>query len=246
MQYPKAVLFDYGMTLCTEPPADNLKGYGAVLRHAVYNPHHVTAQQLANAADLAKRELGWFSEKQDGPLETWYLSLQRWLLEMLDLSLDVTDLQAEQIYWDAASPATPAPYIKDVLQLLQAHGIPFGVVSNMCFTRITLERRLHTCFPDDPFQFILASSEYAFRKPNHCFFEVALHKIGTPPQDTWFCGDNGLCDVDGSAATGMRPFWYRIDNDFDRCDPQPHVPCTRLSDWRSFAALLQETSPDKR
>ena len=47
MQYPKAVLFDYGMTLCTEPPADIEKGFAAILQYAVSNPknHASTAGQ---------------------------------------------------------------------------------------------------------------------------------------------------------------------------------------------------------
>ncbi|MCH4238824.1 MAG: HAD family hydrolase [Oscillospiraceae bacterium] len=238
MQQPKAVLFDYGMTLCLEPPAESQKGYAAVLQHAVCNPHGVTARQMEDFAHQAKKDLGWFQEEAaEAPLETWYLSLQRFLLESLDLKLDINELQAEQLYWDVCSPAVPAPHIGEVLTELQARHIPFGVVSNMCFTWATLERRLHACFPDDPFQFILASSEYAFRKPSRRLFELALHKIGAEAQETWFCGDNPICDIDGPAKAGIRPFWYRVNGDFDQCG-QPKFPCTKLRDWREFLHYL--------
>lgn len=240
MQYPKAVLFDYGMTLCTEPPADIEKGYAALLQNAAYNPHHVTAAQLTETAEQAKRDLGWFGPEQNEVLETYYLSFLHYLLEQFDIILRVSTLRAEQIYWDACSPATPAPYIKDVLTALQAQHIPFGVVSNLCFTGATLERRLHACFPDDPFRFILASSEYCFRKPNTRFFALALHKMGIAPADTWFCGDNPVCDIEGAAAAGMHPLWYRCQNDFAQCR-QPEAPCTKLSDWRGFLDLLAQS-----
>lgn len=239
MQYPKAVLFDYGMTLCTEPPADIEKGYDAILQYAVNNPDHITAAQLAQFSEQAKKDIGWFNPEQNEPMETWHQSLQRYLLEMHDITLGISDLRAEQLYWDICSPATPAPYIKDVLHALQERNIPFGVVSNLCFTGATLERRLHACFPDDPFQFILASSEYIFRKPNVRFFNLALHKIGTVAADTWFCGDNPICDIEGSAAAGMHPFWYRYTNDFDQ-SRQPNVPCTKIKDWRDFLSFLPQ------
>ena len=240
MQYPKAVLFDYGMTLCTEPPADIEKGFAAILQYAVSNPRKITPAQMANLSEQVERDLGWFNPEQDDPLETWYLSLQRYLLETLDITLSLSDLQTEQLYWDVSSPASPAPYIKEVLRALQKRAIPFGVVSNLCFTGATLERRLHACFPDDPFRFILASSEYAFRKPHARYFNLALHKMGTSAGDTWFCGDNPICDVEGSTGVGMRAFWYRFQNDFEQCR-QPKAPCTKLSDWREFLSLLPPT-----
>ncbi|MCH3973047.1 MAG: HAD family hydrolase [Oscillospiraceae bacterium] len=238
MQYPKAVLFDYGMTLCTEPAPRIEKGYAALLQHAVANPRGITAPQLMAFAQKAKADLGWNLPEDTQPLETWYLSLQRYYLESLDITLDLSPLQAEELYWDICSPATPAPYIQQVLKALQLRDIPLGVVSNLCFTGATLERRLHACFPSDPFRFILASSEYAFRKPQRRFFELALHKMGTTADETWFCGDNPICDIDGSAGAGMRSFWYRCGDDFDICPRQPKNPCTHLSDWRQFAALF--------
>ncbi|MDD4807804.1 MAG: HAD-IA family hydrolase, partial [Oscillospiraceae bacterium] len=203
---------------------------------------HVTVPQLFAFAQKAKADLNWEVPEDAQPLETWYLSLQRYLLESFDIQLDINDLQAEQLYWDVCSPATPSPYIEQAFSALQQHGIPFGVVSNLCFTGATLERRLHACFPQDPFRFILASSEYAFRKPQRRFFELALHKIGTSADETWFCGDNPVCDMDGAAGAGMRAFWYRVHNDFDTCI-QPKHPCNRLTDWRRFAALLNASNP---
>lgn len=81
MQYPKAVLFDYGMTLCTEPAPRIEKGYAALLQHAVANPRGITAPQLMAFAQKAKADLGWNLPEDTQPLETWYLSLQRYYLE---------------------------------------------------------------------------------------------------------------------------------------------------------------------
>lgn len=243
---PKAVLFDYGMTLCTEPPADGLRGAAALLAHAAANPRGVTPETLLARLDAVQAALGFGGVEIRRSAETIYRqvleqpfsAVLRYALASLDLVLDVGLWRAEVLYWDACSPGSPAPGAKEVLARLDALRIPYGVVSNLCFSGATLERRLFSCLPGANFQFILASHDYAFRKPHKLFFDLALHKLGLPAgQDVWFCGDNPVCDVEGAARAGLRPFWVRLHGDFDAA-PAPRVPCTRLRDWRGFLPLL--------
>lgn len=248
---PKAVLFDYGMTLCTEPPINRTRGAELLLRHAAANPRHITSEVLLDWLDRVHGGLGYFvgEESRRDPdvlhqqaMEENFVAVLRYTLERLDLVLDVPLRRAEVLYWDACSPGSPAPGVQEVLSRLDSLEIPYGVVSNMCFAGDTLERRLFSCLPRANFRFILASSEYAFRKPHRMLFEMALHKLGLPAgQDVWFCGDHPVCDVEGAAGAGLRPFWVRLYNDFDRLTP-PRAPCTHIAAWPEFLRILEQQS----
>lgn len=247
MSAPAAVLFDYGQTLCTEPPADPERGNAAVLAHAVENPHALTPAGLSRLYQQAATELGYDAAEVEisraaahlhsQVLQVPWIPLMRLLLESRDVRLDLPWLQVEQLYWDAASPATAAPYLAQTLTQLRARGMGVGVISNLCFTRETLLRRLSLCLPGQAFAFVLTSSAYNFRKPHPALFRLALHKLGLPPEQVWFCGDHPVCDVEGAAGAGLRPIWYRWRGDFDQFTP-PACAYTPLTDWRDLPGLL--------
>ena len=250
---PKAILFDYGMTLCTEPDADYEKGAAVLLSHAAANPQHITPPALQKAIWDVLADFGFAGVELDRSadaiwaqkLEVHFLGVLRYVLERLGLVLDVDLWHAEMLYWDACSPGSPAPGAAEMLEYLDALSIPYGVVSNMWFTGATLERRIVSCLPHANFRFILASHDYAYRKPDRHFFEIALHKLGLSRGDVWFCGDNPVCDVEGAAGVGMRPFWLRLSDDFDRLTP-PRVPYTRLTNWADFCRLLEKAAQESR
>ena len=57
--------------------------------------------------------------------------------------------------------------------------------------------------------FIVASSEYIFRKPHRRIFEIALKKADLCGSEVWYAGDNPYFDVSGAANCGINPIWYR-------------------------------------
>ena len=40
-------------------------------------------------------------------------------------------------------------------------------------------------------------------------FEIAARKANLELCDLWYCGDNGISDVDGAEAAGLVPVWYK-------------------------------------
>ena len=56
--------------------------------------------------------------------------------------------------------------------------------------------------------FIIASSEYAIRKPNRILFEIALKKAELPAEQVWYCGDSIASDVMGAHGAGIYPVLY--------------------------------------
>lgn len=82
------------------------------------------------------------------------------------------------------------------------------MISNISYCGRVVEQRIRGLFPGHPFEFILATSEYLFRKPNKRIFRLALEKAGLAPQDAWYIGDQYECDIVGATGAGLFPVWY--------------------------------------
>lgn len=82
------------------------------------------------------------------------------------------------------------------------------MVSNLGFCGKALKDRIDGMVPGHRFEFILASSEYLFRKPNKRIFELALEKAKLSPEEVWYIGDDYECDILGARSTGIYPVWY--------------------------------------
>lgn len=233
MNRPEWILFDYGQTLGDEAPFDGLAGTQALLAHAD-NPKHVTAKEVQIRATELNHAIGRF--EPGFTCEITQAAISRALYEPLDIHLNLSPLETEEIFWDHASPVTAAPGAAGMLAALRAAGIRTGIVSNMSYSGEALKRRLARLFPEHSFAFVMTSSDYVFCKPHPEIFRMALHKTNAAPQKVWFIGDNGLCDVDGSAAMGMKPFWYRGLR--PGSSHEPTVPCHALHTWQELLELL--------
>ena len=98
----------------------------------------------------------------------------RFIYEYLQIDFSLPPEQIERIFWDNTGHCEPMPNIDKVLDYLKKLGICSGVISNLLTSGKTLSDRLNRLFPNNDFEFIVASSEYMFRKPNKMIFELAL------------------------------------------------------------------------
>ena len=203
MRRPKMILFDYGQTLADEGQFNGIKGTEAVLRHAARNRHGFTAAQVQAAADEINAELGRFD-----PARRHLFQVEAYLYESMGIELPLTAREIDRIFWDAAAPGTPTDGIQEFLAFLGEQGIRTGVISNIAFSGETVSERIRALLPGHTFEFIIASSEYMFRKPNRRIFHLALEKAGLGPEDVWYIGDNYECDVVGAREAGLFPVWY--------------------------------------
>lgn len=237
---PDMILFDYGKTLVNEVGFDPIKGNAALLLHAVKNPDGLNADDVQRFADEINREIGRGRLNRDGwqNIEIPNIAFQRLLYESLGIELDLSPEQAEQVFWDnAVDDFYAADGINELLELLYKSNIRTGVVSNMTNSGRSLERRINACIPNHHFEFIMASSEYVFRKPNAILFNAALKKAGLPPERVWYCGDNFICDVRGAAAVGITPVWYKKYADYEQSpDDTPRI---EAESWAQLAKVLE-------
>ena len=209
MRKPEMILFDYGHTLVYEPAFDYLAGCRAVLNRCVSNPLDITPEILAERSGESFRRYQKLS--QDNDLDMMDMCASRLVYESLRLEFGCSLVDLERVYWDAAGPAHPMPGVPDMLKALRRRNIRTGVVSNMNFREENLVSRIDRLLPENEFEFILASCEYATRKPRKDFFDLALTKANLSPDRVWFVGDNPRCDIEGSSGAGLFPVLYQSD-----------------------------------
>ena len=143
----------------------------------------------------------------------------------------------------AAAPGRPTEGIHTLLDLLAVRGIRTGVISNLSFSGSALRARLVRLLPNHRFEFILATSEYVFRKPSPRIFRLALTMAGLEPHEVWYCGNNPACDIAGAAACGIQPVWYTgALSPLWSSQNTPTADHLTLAHWADFPALLDRVS----
>lgn len=237
-QLPAMILFDYGNTLLAEEKFDGAAGTAAVLAKCVDNPRHVGVEEIQKLARELDGDIG--RETPAYFLELTNHVFQRYLYEYFDITPLISQQHMEEVFWDNAAPAEPTPHIKDFLARLKARSIRTGVVSNLSFSGITLERRIQRLLPDNAFEFILTSSDYGFRKPHRRMFELALRKAGLAPGKVWYCGDNVLWDVEGAYNSGLTPVWYKGALAEGLRPSPPSCPYIEIADWMELDRILED------
>ncbi|HEX2954327.1 MAG TPA: HAD family hydrolase [Bacillota bacterium] len=237
MDRPKMIIFDYGQTLVDEEPFDGLKGTEAVLREATRLPMNVSAEVVQALADELNKEIGRASLDSASYLEVHNHIFQNYLYDYFGVEFTKSSEEIERIFENAATVAKPTKHIQEFLQFLQEINIRTGVISNMPFSGRLLTERIYRYIPSHHFDFIIASSEYIFRKPHWRIFELGLRKAGLNPSEVWYCGDNAVCDVDGAADAGIFSVWYKgalRGNDY----PLPQREALQIKDWNELYELL--------
>lgn len=239
MDKPKMIMFDYGQTLISEGIFDGEAGTRAVLKHAKRNPSQISARDLQEFAKTLNREIGRYDpDPSKAPyIEVHNHIFHNYLYEYYDIELDLTTEETERIFWDHAADGKVTGNMELLLEYLKEQKIRTAVISNISFSGQALKERIHRMLPGNEFEFILATSEYVFRKPHSRIFELALRKAGLRPQEVWYCGDNAYYDVEGASRIGILPIWYRgALQEHNRLQPQ--TDCITISDWMELVELI--------
>ena len=239
MQRPEMILFDYGQTLINEAKFDGIKGTEEVLKYATKNKYLLSAVRIQAEAEKIKQESGMFNpvKQQLRQVEVPNYMFSAYLYESLGIELSLSTEQIDKVFWDAASPGVPTGGIEELLEYLHKSGIRTGVISNISYAGSVVENRINEMFPDNHFEFIIATSEYMFRKPNKRIFELALEKANLKASDVWYVGDSYECDIVGAGNAGLFPVWYlgAIDMPYvERGD------VLKIRDWEELKTLLEE------
>lgn len=239
MKKPEMILFDYGQTLVSEARFDGIAGTKAVLDKCVTNPNNISAGEIQSLANEMNKDIGRYDPetRRSYLIEVHNHPFQNYLYDYFGLTKIVSHLEIETTFWDAASPGKPTGHIEEFLLYLKNENIRSAVVSNISFSGQALENRIKTLIPQNDFEFILATSEYVFRKPHKRIFGLAARKACLEPDEIWYCGDNGICDVDGAKAAGLFPVWYK--GAYEDYGFAPQNECLTVFDWRELTEILE-------
>ncbi len=114
------------------------------------------------------------------------------------------------------------------LDRLEQTGVGLAVISNWDYS---LHRILKMLGIHDRFEYVIASLEEGFEKPDACIFHLALKRFGVEPREAIHVGDDATDDHAGAQGVGMRSLLV----DRSRTDPQmPFI--SSLADIRESAA----------
>jgi putative hydrolase of the HAD superfamily len=239
---PKMIIFDYGHTLLYEPGFNSLRGEEALFKYIKSNKNNLTPKQVNDFAQELFAKIG--AVREIG-LEMHERQFQRFLYEYLEIELSISLSEAEKIFWDNTSAGAIMPDADRMIDYINSRGIRSGLISNIDWSGSALAERLNRLLPRNKFEFVIASSEYMFRKPNIMLFELALKKAELCADDVWFCGDNIKADVEGSASAGIFPIWYEdetVENPW-RGQNKGMIPkCEHLHihDWLELIDVLEQ------
>lgn len=193
----KCVLFDCWGTVITYSVKDHYFAAQVILDNCD-NPENVTIEQIV---------LAW-----DGIMSTYYKtmhtfestieSLVNGLCECLGLKPRIPVSKLADISYASQYNPTMIEGVDRMFAWLKKNNIPYGICSNTIYSAEQTKRQIALAIPETGADFVLASSEIGFKKPNTFFFDVAARKAGFNPEECVYIGDYFAADAYGSFNAG--------------------------------------------
>jgi putative hydrolase of the HAD superfamily len=229
---PRGLLFDYGGTLVDEVRFDLRQATEWLLTHAQL-AHGVTIAHVVERAERVTREV---SNRRDVVhIETPWVALTRLIHDALGTRFDAALETLELGFWNAGVETRPMPGVFDALTYFRTAGIPMGVVSNSSFRQDVIRHELSKHGLAEFMTIIIASADYAVRKPNPLIIEAAAGLLGVSCADTWFVGDRLDTDVAGAKAAGMTPVLLA-----SAAGQRAESPAITVSHWGEIVQFVRD------
>lgn len=234
------ILFDYGQTLVKEQLFDGVKGTEAVLKFATKNKYNRSAEEVQAYANELNRELGRFDPEKRHLLQVEVPNsmFTKYLYESQGIEVALSPEELDLVFWDAAAPGEATEGIREFLLSLKENQVRTGVISNISYCENAVAKRINHCIPENDFEFIIATSEYLYRKSNKRIFELALEKAELQPEDVWYIGDQYQCDIVGAKEAGLFPVWYvgAVDRKYE-----PEEEVFTIENWKELLDLFKKS-----
>jgi putative hydrolase of the HAD superfamily len=230
---PRGMLLDYGGTLVEEAAFDPRAGMQILLTNVASRPPNVSVDAIIERVDRITAEVS--ARRDEFQIETPWPALTRLIYDDFGIRFARSLDELELAFWDASVTTRPMPGAREVLEELHHAGIALGVVSNSSFRGEVIRHELSKHGLDDHLSIVVASADYAVRKPNPLLYEAAAGLLGICATDIWFVGDRLDTDVAGARAAGMHPVWF--------AGPDARVPDGEMLVVRDWHELLQRVLP---
>jgi putative hydrolase of the HAD superfamily len=136
----------------------------------------------------------------------------------------------------APSFVTPMPGAKATFGALRERGIPVAILSNGWNPLQELKAKL-AGFEGT----VLTSAGIGVQKPDPRTFAALTDALGTPPENTWYVGDDPYGDVHGAARAGLHAVW--VDVEAKKYPPDLPPPPYRIRSLEELLALVPGAAP---
>ena len=148
-------------------------------------------------------------------------SLLALLIELNGLHLTISYEEAEKIMVRKFLVPEPMPQINLMLDYLNKKGIKHSILSNTTISEELTKEFVDRLLPNNSFEFLVASSRVATKKPQPLFFKLGAAKAGVKCEECLYIGDTFSSDVFGSSSANMNPAWLNWKN--KQPNPNYHV-----------------------
>lgn len=246
MRKPEMIIFDYGHTLAYHPDWSSERGNRELFRHISKNPDGVTVEDYQR---VTSEVFGQMEDIRNVSNVDFSARVgNRAVKELLNIEFSLTPLEQELVFWETAAPSARMPYADKMLDYLNENEMRTAVISNIAWSGEALTERINRVLPNNKFEFIIASSEYMYRKPSRVLFDIALKKAGLPADRVWYCGDNIAADVYGAHRAGIYPVHYEdssvgVSSSLGADKPAPpDFDYLHIRDWRELIDILKKTA----
>lgn len=203
---PKMIIFDAGRTLINYKEINIRKGTEAYYPYIISNPHQYTVEEIEKYDDEI---FGSFDLCRENRFEIPMENKLRLLFDLLEIQFSISLNEVAKIEWEEDPVIEAVNHAADLLHWLNGAKIRTAVISNCDYSGNLLQEKLNKIFPENQFEFVIASSDYGVMKPNHYIFQAGIVKSGLEAKDIWYVGDKVAVDVLGSKAAGMTPVLYK-------------------------------------
>ena len=231
---PRGILFDLGDTVLRQHVFDPKAGRARLFELAE-NPKGVSIQDIDDLAKAIDKEMR--ARREEALIEFPVQTFQRLLYEPSGITFTLSPLALELEFWKTANRMSPDPGLDEVLDFLDGHEIPTGIVSNSVFSGQTLLWGLGQHGLADRFGFLMSSADYGYRKPHPMLFKAAVARLGLRPEDVWFVGDSHADDIVGAANAGLGAILYTKRDALPEMEPKPDAI---VRSWLEFQGLLSQ------
>jgi putative hydrolase of the HAD superfamily len=227
----EAVFFDAGETLVRPHPsfaelfAEVCAQNGAIV--SVDDVRRVQEELAPHLVDIAE-DTGVANPtfSMEASRRFWTYLYRRFLQE-----LGIEDRALEAALYRRFSDSSSYMLFDDVLPTMDALQDTYrlGLISNF---EGWLEERLVELEVGLRFEVVVISGVDMVEKPDPAIYEVALSRIGLPPERCVHVGDSIKLDVEPAAAVGMRPVLL------DRADRYPDPPCPKITSLEGLPGVV--------
>ncbi len=126
------------------------------------------------------------------------------------------------------------------LDFLKENNIRCSILSNTIHSKDITVNLVNRNFEQSPFEHIICSSEYAVKKPDVRFFNLASKIIEVENKNIAFIGDNFFTDIIGSSKANMQSFF--LNQKEKKIDPKllSEIKHTEFKNYKDLIEIFKK------